>query len=802
MKIKIATWAWAMMGFCSIALHAQTIPDQINSILSGSTISNNSWTILIENDTGSVNYYQRSPTTGYAPASNTKIFTTSAALGLLGTNHYFETRIYTNGTFSGGVLTGDLNLVSEHDMTWNTSVFSSARAGLDYIAGKLKTNGLTSVVGNVQCYGVCFYNRGSTDTAHTTDSPGVYNGEAATAFKAALIAQGISVSGTTSGQSGFNPPGGLFYTHKSSDLTYGGKPLRLDIACIPLMKVSHNVMADELLRHIGYKLAGTDSYTAGANKVVPWLGNPAGVTTNGIVMEDGSGLSHNNRFSARQILTLDRYMLGAFPSWDDGLPIGCVDGTISGRFCGTDGSGKVHAKTGSLSISIALSGYIDNKYDNRRYLFSFVANRASIDQTATRNAIDACVVVLGGRGEPLSPQLLAVTNIGNGTSLKISWSDEKFIRTGYKLYPSADGINFNAPITLATNIQSYTDAALLPGQKKYYRVTVVNGSGESQPSRVYGAQAGSVRSKIIVVDGNDRWQVDPTDNPSANSHNFCAIAGQNISGPAFDTATHNAVLSGTVALTNYSAVIWLLGEESTADETFSSSEQTLVTSYLSSGGNLFVSGAEIGWDLDRASGPTADDRLFYHNQLRAVLNGDVNDDANTYAFTSVTNGIFSGNVAAGFDDGTHGTYNVAFPDVLTPTNDSVAAILYSGGLGGAAAVTYDGAQGGGKLVNFGFPFETITNSAARDAYMSDVLRFFGLIGPPQLLPAQFLSASNSIALSWSANAGLKYRLQYKTNLSSLSWTDVVPDVTATNTIASQTQTVSGGQKFYRVLLVN
>lgn len=86
--------------------------------------------------------------------------------------------------------------------------------------------------------------------------------------------------------------------------------------------------------------------------------------------------------------------------------------------------------------------------------------------------------------------------------------------------------------------------------------------------------------------------------------------------------------------------------------------------------------------------------------------------------------------------------------------------------------------------------------------MSDVLRFFGLIGPPQLLPAKFIAASNSLVLTWSANAGLKYRVQFKANLSNATWTSVVPDVTATNTIASQTQTISGGQKFYRVISVN
>ena len=73
---------------------------------------------------------------------------------------------------------------------------------------------------------------------------------------------------------------------------------------------------------------------------------------------------------------------------------------------------------------------------------------------------------------------------------------------------------------------------------------------------------------VLLVDGNDRWQFQTTENPNCTNHAFAAIAGQSISGPVFDTANHNAVIDGTVKLTNYPAVVWLLGEESTADHTF------------------------------------------------------------------------------------------------------------------------------------------------------------------------------------------------------------------------------------------
>jgi hypothetical protein len=305
---------------------------------------------------------------------------------------------------------------------------------------------------------------------------------------------------------------------------------------------------------------------------------------------------------------------------------------------------------------------------------------------------------------------------------------------------------------------------------------------------------------VLIVDGDDRWQFQTTENPNCTNHNFCAIAGQNISGVVFESAHHNAIIDGTVQLTNYSAVVWLLGEESTVDESFSSAEQSLVTAYLNGGGNLFVSGSEIAWDLDRTgSGPTTADRDFYHNQLRAVYSGD---DANTYAFAPLSSGIFSNNASSGFDNGTRGTYNVDFPDVLLTTNGSVPCISYTGGTGGNAAVQYDGLLGGGKVMNWGFPFETITNSAVRDAYMSDVLRFFGLIPAPVLSNPVVNVTGNSVTLTWNSSAGLVYRIQYKTALNDLTWQNLAGDVTATNTTALKVDSGVTTQRFYRVLLLN
>ena len=143
---------------------------------------------------------------------------------------------------------------------------------------------------------------------------------------------------------------------------------------------------------------------------------------------------------------------------------------------------------------------------------------------------------------------------------------------------------------------------------------------------------------------------------------------------------------------------------------------------------------------------------------------------------------------------------MAFPDAAADERECGGdAIRWRAG---AAAVQYSGS--GGRVMNWGFPFETITSASVRDAYMSDVLRFFGMIGAPQLLPLQTDTNSGNVTLNWSTSSGLKYRVQYKTNLNDTVWQTLGADVLATNTASSATDAGAGSvsQRFYRILLVN
>src|SRR5688572_30818987 len=102
---------------CAIASAAtlESIRAEIDTILARPAVAGNTWSILVESESGSTMYYDRDKTVTRKPASITKLFTTGAAFGRLGPNHQFNTRIYRTANIDGaGKLTGDLYLIGEH----------------------------------------------------------------------------------------------------------------------------------------------------------------------------------------------------------------------------------------------------------------------------------------------------------------------------------------------------------------------------------------------------------------------------------------------------------------------------------------------------------------------------------------------------------------------------------------------------------------------------------------------------------------------------------------------------------------
>ena len=240
------------------------------------------------------------------------------------------------------------------------------------------------------------------------------------------------------------------------------------------------------------------------------------------------------------------------------------------------------------------------------------------------------------------------------------------------------------------------------------------------------------------------------------------------------TTSNEAVIAGTVNLSDYNTVIWISGTESTADHTFDATEQSKLTTFINAGGNLFLSGSEIGWDLDQQN----NGRTFYESTLKANY---VADDAGTYTATADAGGIFAGMSSFVFSNGTAFSqldsqmYDVAFPDVIAPQAGAVAALTYSGGTGGTAAIQVLGTGGKGNIVMFAFPFEAMTNASRRQNAMGNILSFLGAeIAIETRVNGQDADSAPGTVLVPGTNASLTY-LVTNPGIVSLSTVSVIDD---------------------------
>jgi serine-type D-Ala-D-Ala carboxypeptidase/endopeptidase (penicillin-binding protein 4) len=81
---------------------------QIRAILDDPAYENAGWAILIKDMKSDKTLFERNAKKSYIPASNVKLYTTSAALTLLGPEFRYETKVYSDAPVVNGVLSGNL----------------------------------------------------------------------------------------------------------------------------------------------------------------------------------------------------------------------------------------------------------------------------------------------------------------------------------------------------------------------------------------------------------------------------------------------------------------------------------------------------------------------------------------------------------------------------------------------------------------------------------------------------------------------------------------------------------------------
>ena len=170
------------------------------------------------------------------------------------------------------------------------------------------------------------------------------------------------------------------------------------------MQWSDNALSDRLSR-IAAKAAGFNGNTEGIAAVYAKVLADLQIDSTKLVVKDGSGLSHDNRLSAKLLgdLLVKIYRDPRFAAVIESLPDGGINGTLNERFVKTapNAVGLVHAKTGTLNGTVTLAGYIESK--DREYVFVVLADRLSRTNSAAKIARDTLDRYLGRIALPLVP---------------------------------------------------------------------------------------------------------------------------------------------------------------------------------------------------------------------------------------------------------------------------------------------------------------------------------------------------------------------------------------------------------------
>ena len=154
---------------------------------------------------------------------------------------------------------------------------------------------------------------------------------------------------------------------------------------------SDNYLAEHLLKTLGAELKGDGSFEGGASAVRETL-LELGAPLENFTQMDGSGLARarngGNRASAKEVVVLLRLM-AAHPqggSFVDSLAVSGQSGTLKNRFRDGPMHGLVAAKTGYIHGSLSLSGYLV-RGKRKAALFSILANFRSANTFALRERI-------------------------------------------------------------------------------------------------------------------------------------------------------------------------------------------------------------------------------------------------------------------------------------------------------------------------------------------------------------------------------------------------------------------------------
>lgn len=154
-------------------------------------------------------------------------------------------------------------------------------------------------------------------------------------------------------------------------------------------KFSNNTMARQLFLAIGREkrtAADVDDHKAASRVINKWLADK-GIEPQGLVLDNGSGLSRIERMTARDMAVLlqEAWKSPYSSEFIASMPLAAMDGTMRRRLRNTPVAGQAHIKTGSLSGVRAIAG-ITRDANGQSWAVAAIVNHPSAG--ASREALD------------------------------------------------------------------------------------------------------------------------------------------------------------------------------------------------------------------------------------------------------------------------------------------------------------------------------------------------------------------------------------------------------------------------------
>lgn len=177
----------------------------------------------------------------------------------------------------------------------------------------------------------------------------------------------------------------LLYRHESEPLSALVRDMN---------KFSNNVMARHVFLALSAERGAAGETAASARVLRDWM-NAKGLDGRDFVVENGSGLSRNERASAAFLVSVLRsaWASSLMPELASSFPVYAVDGTLKTRRAGAAG-GHAHLKGGTLTGVQSVAGYVLDR-SGKRWIVVMIVNHPNAQ--AAQPALDALVEWVGAR---------------------------------------------------------------------------------------------------------------------------------------------------------------------------------------------------------------------------------------------------------------------------------------------------------------------------------------------------------------------------------------------------------------------